>query len=105
MEPRAALPVDQVMKRMLLCATLAATMAVAWPAHAQQQRDSRHGAETPGPAQPAPRGREWQPRTADMDRPRPPAQKTGLSPEERRELRRDISNHGREIYPEPPRRR
>ena len=54
----------------------------------------------PGPGAPVPT-RQAGPGRADA----PPGPRPGerMSPEERRDLRRDIEQHGREIYPNPQR--
>ncbi len=68
-----------------------AMLLASWPAAAQQGPPDRR-AERPGP----PEGRPMpQPRrTGSMERPRPDE----MSPEARRQLRRDIYDHGRDVY-------
>ena len=76
---------------------LAAALIAVLPAHAESrhrpfiQRDADVGRQRPPP-------RELQQR----DDPRPPPGR--MSPEERRQLRRDINEAGRDLYRHPPRR-
>lgn len=72
-------------------AGLAAALAAAWPAFAQQGQQGR-----PSSAQPAPPARPADPRN-DAKEPR----RATMSPDERRDLRRDIRDHGREVYGDP----
>ncbi len=87
------------MKRMMVIALAGALLAVAWPGYAQQP--GRH-ADFPRPARTAP------PPGRDM-RNGGAGQQSGaaahLTPEERRQLRRDISDHGRDIYRDPSKKR
>jgi hypothetical protein len=92
------------MKRMMILAGLVAAAAVAaWPAFAQPgPQQGRQSAGQGPPAQPSPPpGRPADMRERDVQAPR----KATLTPEERRDLRRDIQQHGREVYGEPPDRR
>jgi hypothetical protein len=86
-------------------ALLALLLAGAWPAWPQPggpgpQGHGRRGIDQPMPQRPMPppdRGRQDRPGDA------PGGHRWGhLSPEERQELRRDISNHGRDIYRDRP---
>lgn len=82
---------------MFLVLTAAVTLAAAAPLEAQ-----------PGSApDPARRGADRPPVPERVGPGRPgaepvPARPAQLSPDERRQLRRDISDHGREIYPPRP---
>jgi hypothetical protein len=86
----------------LVAALLAALLAAVWPAWAQQGPgpQGRRGMDRPMPQHPMPppdRGWQGRPGDAQGEHRRGPM----MSPEERRQLRRDISNHGRDIYREP----
>jgi hypothetical protein len=87
------------MKRIMIIAGLAAAIAAAWPAFAQprSQQGSR-GVERPDSLQPTPPSRPADMRGQDREPPR----KAVMTPEERRDLRRDIRDHGREVYRDPP---
>jgi hypothetical protein len=93
------------MKRMIIIAGLAAAVAVAaWPTFAQpgpQRGGQAAGREAPAPQPLPPPGRPADMRERDVQAPR----KATLTPEERRDLRRDIQQHGREVYRDPPDRR
>jgi hypothetical protein len=90
------------LKRLLASLSIAVLAFMAAPADAQQ-RDRR--GEPPEHARPMPPpGKPLQDRRADRER----EQERGsdrLTPEERRKLREDINNHGREIYRDKDRRR
>lgn len=80
------------MRRMAVIALAGALLAAAASGHAQQS-PGRH-ADHAKPTRPAPPpGRD--PRNVGPGQPGAPAH---LTPEERRQLRRDISDHGRDIY-------
>ena len=93
------------MKRLLIMAGIATLLAVAWPGHAQQQPPGggRRGMEQP--ARPMP-PQQPQPRDPRHDRDAQDARRGQLSPDERRQLRRDIGDHGRDVYRDqrPPQR-
>ena len=83
---------------------IAVALMVAWPAAAQHP---------PGPGgrrmQPPPAQRQFQPPPQRQFQ--PPGRESGsddrrgrMTPEERQQLRRDINQHGREVYREPLRR-
>lgn len=76
-----------------------ATIAISIPAHGQQPGPFRR-AERPG----APAGNGLAPRQADQRGDTLPSRQAGyanpMSPEERRQLRRDIDEHGRDLYKE-----
>jgi len=82
-------------------AALLASLVAAAPAEAEQ----------PGPMRRAerPAGNALDPRPADQRGLRPPARQANwpghMSPEERRQLRRDIDEHGRDLYKERRERR
>jgi hypothetical protein len=78
---------------------LALLVVLAAPALAQQQQRPGRGMQPAGPARQAPpperqpsRDPGWQNRQA------PQPQHGRMSDEDRRQLRRDISDHGRDIY-------
>jgi hypothetical protein len=78
------------MKRIVTIAGLAAAIAAAAPALAQNR---------PPPTQPPPS------RPADLrgkDVPRRPPVTPAMTPDERRDLRRDIRDHGRDVYRDAP---
>jgi hypothetical protein len=81
-----------------------AAMALLWatggfPTQALAQPFPRPGfpGKGPPPGQPMPARQVERPQQPE----RPPVER--MSPEERRQLRHDIEQHGREIYPEPRR--
>jgi hypothetical protein len=86
------------MKRIILIAGLAATLAAASPAFAQSGAQGRRATERPPPTQPMPPARPADLRQGDKDTPR----RATMTPDERRDLRRDIRDHGREVYRDPP---
>jgi hypothetical protein len=83
------------MKRIILIAGLAATLAAVSPAFAQSGAQGRRATERPQPMPPA---RPADLRQGDKDTPR----RATMTPDERRDLRRDIRDHGREVYRDPP---
>jgi len=86
------------MKRIILIASLAAAFAAAWPAFAQTGPQGRSATDRPPPTQPVPPSRP-----ADMrERDKEPPRRATMTPDERRDLRRDIRDHGREVYRDPP---
>jgi hypothetical protein len=87
------------MKRLLIMASIATLLATAWPGHAQQPPPGG-GRRMDPPARPMPPPQREPARDAQDPR------RGQLSPEERRELRRDIGNHGRDVYRDrrPPQR-
>jgi hypothetical protein len=85
----------QQMKRMMIVTGVAAALAVAWPAFAQSGSQGRRATERPQPAPPPSR-------PADLrDQGREPPRRATMTPDERRDLRRDIRDHGREVYGDP----
>ena len=88
------------MKRIILIAGLAATLAAVSPAFAQSGAQGRRATERPPPppAQPLPPARPADLRERDKETPR----RATMTPDERRDLRRDIRDHGREVYRDPP---
>lgn len=80
-------------------ASAAILLAVAWPAAAQPGpgQGRNRGMDRPAPQRPMgpPPERGWQrPEGDGMHR-------RGMSPEEREKLRRDIGQHGRDVYRDP----
>ncbi len=71
-----------------------------WPAVAQQPGGRRFEHGGPGPHQ-GPMPQRPPLREASMPARAPEGR---MSPEERQQLRRDINNHGRDIYRNPPER-
>jgi hypothetical protein len=86
------------MKRIILIAGLAAALASASPAFAQSGPQGRRATDRPPPTQPTPPARPADLRQGDKDTPR----RATMTPDERRDLRRDIRDHGREVYRDPP---
>jgi hypothetical protein len=91
---------ERSMKRLVITASLAALLAAAWPAWAQPgpTQGGRRGMDRPMPQRSMgpPPERGWQrPDGAGMQR------RGTMSPEEREKLRRDIGDHGRDIYRDP----
>jgi hypothetical protein len=72
---------------LVLLATLVSLPAAAQ--HAQGGRSAGPARPTP-PQQAAPRDTRWQQRDANRD--------ARMTPEQRRQLRRDVADHGRDIY-------
>ena len=90
------------MKRLVVMATLATLVAAAWPAWAQPGpgQSGRRGMDRQMPQRPMgpPPERGWQrPDGEGMQR------RGMMTPEEREKLRRDIGDHGRDIYRDPRR--
>lgn len=88
------------MKRWVLMASIVTALATAWPAWAQpgQGQGGRRGMDRSVPQRPMgpPPGRNWQrPDGEGMQR------RGQMTPEEREQLRRDIGQHGRDIYRDP----
>jgi hypothetical protein len=81
------------MRRILTIAGLAAALGAAWPAAAQPGPPPRES-DRPQPVQPAPPGRPADLRGREAEPPR----RATMTPEERRDLRRDIRDHGQEVY-------
>jgi len=98
------------MKRLVIMAGIAALLAGAWPSHAQPQGPGGGRRMDPParPMPPMPPQRDQQPMRdprGDRDA-HDPRRGQHLSPEERRQLRRDIGDHGRDVYRDrrpPPR--
>ena len=89
------------MRRTVILALAATLLVGAWPAWAQpgQGPQGRRGMDRPMPQRqmpPADRGGQGQPGNAQGG-----PHRGQLTPEERRQLRRDISDHGRDIYRDP----
>jgi hypothetical protein len=82
----------------MVTAGLVAALALAWPAFAQSQ--GRRPPDRPPTTQPQPPPPS---RPADLrQREQEPPRKATMTPDERRDLRRDIRDHGREVYRDPP---
>jgi hypothetical protein len=92
------------MKRMVIMATLATLLAATWPAWAQPgpgpggRRGMDRGDMPQRPTGPPPE-RGWQRRDGEGMQHR----RGMMTPEEREKLRRDIGQHGRDIYRDPRR--
>jgi hypothetical protein len=92
------LPSLAVMKRILIMLGVAAALAAAWPSHAQQgPPPGRRTMDRQQPMQPMRPQRELPARPADY-RERDEPRRHSMTPDERRQLRRDITDHGREVY-------
>jgi len=81
------------MKALLAIAGVVLMFLTSWPAAAQQGTPVRR-AERPGPP---PQGRPM-PQHREDPRTQPPQDR--MTPEERQQLRRDIRQHGRDVYRE-----
>jgi hypothetical protein len=92
----------QAVKALCAAGVAFALLAAAWPAAAQAQPGPHGGRrfDRPGPPpqRPVQPQREWR-QAGDGAPPQ-----RGMSPEERRNLRRDIYEHGRQVYRNPDRR-
>jgi hypothetical protein len=86
------------MKRMMMIVGLAAALAAGGSALAQGGSQGRPTIDRSPPAQPPPPSRP-----ADLrERDKAPPRGATMTPDERRDLRRDIRDHGREVYRDPP---
>jgi len=98
------------MKRILVTAGLAAALAAAWPSAAQQgappgRRAPDRPQQQPMPMRPLPpQQREFPQQFPGREANDP--RRAGMTPDERRQLRRDITDHGRDVYRDrqPPQR-
>jgi len=91
------------MKRVVVMATLATLLAAAWPVWAQPgqgQGGGRRGMDRPTPQRPMGPPPERGGQRPDGDGMHRRGQ---MSPEEREKLRKDIGQHGRDIYRDPRR--
>lgn len=85
------------MKRIVAIVGTLAALLIAWPAVSQQGSQGHQGRRGermgPPPGRPMPAGREMGPAgppgRAPMER---------MTPEDRRQLRQDIHQHGRDVY-------
>ncbi len=80
------------MKTILAVAGVFAALLTTWPAIAQQVPQDRRAARS-GPPEERPMPPPAR-RVGSMEHPRPDE----MTPEERRQLRRDIYDHGRDVY-------
>jgi hypothetical protein len=90
------------MKRILITVGLAAALVAALPAAAQP---GPYGPRRGEPGGPGPMHREYRgdPAQREFRNPNDPYRGGGrMSPDERRQLRRDIDNAGRDLYRERP---
>ena len=96
------------MRRLLIMASVAMLLVSALPGYAQQGGGGRRGMDRPLRQAPPPQREQQQmpPRDFRNDRDAQDPRRGQLSPEERRQLRRDISDHGRDVYRDrqPPQR-
>jgi hypothetical protein len=95
------------MKRLLIMASIATLLTAASPGHAQQPPPGG-GRRMEPPMRPMPPPQRDQTPARDFrgDRDAQDPRRGQLSPEERRQLRRDIGDHGRDVYRDrrpPPR--
>jgi hypothetical protein len=95
------------MKRLLIMASIATLLVSAVPSYAQQQGGGggRRGMDRP-PMRQAPPPQQPQMPQRDFRNDAQDPRRGQLSPEERRQLRRDIGDHGRDVYRDrqpPPR--
>ncbi|OGB38891.1 MAG: hypothetical protein A2W72_17610 [Burkholderiales bacterium RIFCSPLOWO2_12_67_14] len=84
-------------KRALTIVSVGALLLAAWPAFPQQDSQDRYGRRGEQMGNPAgqPQG-QLPARQAGKAGPRPPMQR--MTPEDRRLLRQDVQQHGRELY-------
>jgi hypothetical protein len=95
------------MKRILVTAGLAAALAAAWPSAAQQgPPPGRRAADRPQPMRPQPPPPQQQQQREFPGREAQDPRRAGMTPDERRQLRRDITDHGHDVYRDrqPPQR-
>jgi hypothetical protein len=94
------------MKRLLIMASIATLLMSAAPGYAQQGGGNRRGMDRPMRQAPPPPQQQMPQRDFRNDRDAQDPRRGQLSPEERRQLRRDISDHGRDVYRDrqPPQR-
>jgi hypothetical protein len=94
-------------KRLLIMATIATLLAPALPGYAQQGGGGgRRGMDRPMRQAPPPPQQQMPQRDFRNDRGAQDPRRGQLSPEERQQLRRDIGDHGRDVYRDrqpPPR--
>ena len=86
------------MKRLVIMASIAALLAAASPGHAQPGQGGGHRGGDRGARPMPPQRPEPPPQDFRNDRQAQDPRRGQLSPEERRQLRRDISDHGRDVY-------
>ena len=97
------------MKRILVTAGLAAALAAAWPSAAQQGpppgRRAADRPQQPMPMRPLPPPQREFPQQFPGREAQDP-RRAGMTPDERQQLRRDITDHGRDVYRDrqPPKR-
>jgi len=87
-------------------ASMATLLLSAVPGHAQQGGGNRRGMDRPMRQAPPPQREQMPPRDFGNNHGAQDPRRGQLSPEERRQLRRDISDHGRDVYRDrqpPPR--
>ena len=87
------------MKSRLALLAVIAMLVAAWPAEAQQpggRRMEREARGMPYEGKAGWRERQREREAAAQDE--PPERRERMSPEERRQLRRDVMQHGREVY-------
>ena len=78
---------------------ISAALLAAWPAFSQQGPQGPHGrrGERMGPTAGQPQGRPLPP-AREAGQVGPPGRPERMTPEDRRQLRQDIHQHGREVY-------
>ena len=86
------------MKRLVIMAGIAALLAGAWPSHAQPQDPGGGRRSMDQPMRPMPPPQREPMRDSRGERDAQDPRRGQLSPEERRQLRRDIGDHGRDVY-------
>jgi len=94
------------MRRLLIMASMATLLLSSVPGYAQQGGGNRRGTDRPMRQAPPPQREQMPPRDFRNDRDAQDPRRGQLSPEERRQLRRDIGDHGRDVYRDrqPPQR-
>ena len=87
------------MKRALAIVGMWAVLLAAWPAFAQQRPQGPYGwrGERMGPPAGQPQGRP-RPPVREAGQREPPGRPERMTPEDRRRLRQDIHQYGRDVY-------
>lgn len=85
------------MKRIVAMIAIATLLAAAWPSYAQPGPPGRRAADKQS-MRPAPPPQREPPGRDARDREREQSRRASMSPEERQQLRRDIGDHGRDVY-------
>jgi len=85
------------MKRIVAMIAMATLLAAALPGYGQPGPSGRRAADKQS-MRPAPPPQREPPGRDARDRDAEPPRRASMSPEERQQLRRDIGDHGRDVY-------